>query len=175
MLGLVGGGVFVPRTSIAAHDGRGRGAGLVRAATAPTSASTTAGPSYYPGRGPRTMAFLVGKLARIGLSFRIRRVEAVTCKEAVVKSPPDARAHETPGPPVASWRIPCSRGVLILLRRRRRNPREPLRVTKKLQQLERHLAVAVDDAPRVAGNAPRAEVLDDGLDGAVRVHARTRQ
>ena len=51
---------------------------------------------------------------------------------------------------------------------------EPLRVTKNYKQLKRHLAI-VDDAPRVAGNAPRAEVLDDGLDGPVRVHARARQ
>ena len=100
---------------------------FLRAATAPTSASTTAGPSYYPGRGPRTMAFLVGRLARTGLSFRIRRVEAFTCKEAAVKSPPDARAHETPGPPCRELAHPS-----LLPRRphkgRRRIPREPLRV-----------------------------------------------
>ena len=54
-----------------------------RAATAPTSASTTAGPSYFMTVATplRTMACLVGLLARTGLSFRIRRVEAFTRKE----------------------------------------------------------------------------------------------
>ena len=36
-----------------------------------------------------------------------------------------------------------------------------------LQKINKQLGrplVVVDDAPRVAGNAPRAEVLDDGLD-----------
>ena len=60
-----------------------------------------------------TIASPVRTLARTGLSFRIRRVEAFTRKEAVVKSPPDARPREARAA-VASWRIlPCSRGVLI--------------------------------------------------------------
>ena len=128
---------------------------FVRAATAPTSASTTAGPSYsMTQKTPlRTMACLVGALARTGLSFRIRRVEAFTLKEAVVKSPPDARPREARAA-VASWRIlPCSRGVLI--KDGVASPGSPFVLQKNLQQLERHLAVAVDDAPRVARNAPR--------------------
>ena len=58
-------------------------------------------------------------------------------------------------------------------KRQCRKPGSHFVLQKELQQLERHLVV--DDAPRVARNAPRAEVLDDGLDIPVRVHARTRQ
>ena len=56
-------------------------------------------------------------------------LEAFTRKEAVEKSPPDARAHETPGPPCRELALPS-----LLPRRphkgRRRIPREPLRVKK---------------------------------------------